>query len=628
MKNNMRKHILGFLAVCIMGGFSNVSAQATHRSDAIWARAIPPGTIKLTGKLESQAWAMADSVHIYYGKSSGLPGSGWVDYAQNQPTDPIHTTVKFLVCKDTLYVGAWVPDSTIGGGKWPNFDGFLVNIYDIKTGMAEAHEYFYGWLTNSWGNPNTGKVGAMPSKLSLSSSDTTWQAAAFVYGTTNSDTTANGTFSPDTGYSVEMRFYLGARGYHIDNPNGGVILFSMAEYNANDMWPLEPNKFSDAKAWIQGAWSSTEAYDAMRIYTNPSVTISSGQEPVIPPSYDIPNGENFQPPAISGNMADTIWNHLKGFKIEYGDSLLKATYHGAGGYLSGQYNHMIDGKTQPLLDTASATIKTFFIGDTLFIGANVNDKDVTTNDGIGITIDDDTLQGASHELKVWDLKIRPGLFDQGRSGYAVLGGDGPYLSNTLDAVKYALMLKPETYVNNPSNVGSGYQVEAAIDLTKLGYPANLGDHVVWLGVDLYDYNAYSDTSKNTYTEAWWYRRNSVANDTGAVGPAWCYMDPANMVTGILSNQSSELPTKFELNQNYPNPFNPTTQIDYSVPTSGQVNLSVYNVLGQRVVTLFSGLQSPGTYVVTFDADKYASGVYFYRLEAGNVVITKKMVLIK
>ncbi len=623
-----RKHIFAVLALCVMGGFSYVRAQPIHRSDAIWARAVPPGTIALTGKLESHAWALADSVHIYYGKSSGLPGSGWTDYGQNEPTDPIYTTVKFLVSGDSLYVGAWVPDSSIGGGLWPNFDGFLVNIYDINNGMAEPHEYFYGWLTNSWGNPSTGNVGAMPSKLSGSATDTTWQAAAYVYGTTNSDTTANGTISPDTGYSVEMRFYLGARGYHIDNSNGAVILFSMAQYDANWQWPLSANKFSDVKAWIQGAWSTTEAYDAIRIHTNPSVTSGSGPEPAIPPSYDIPDGQSFSPPAISGNMSDPVWNHIKGFRIEYGDSALHDIYNGAGKYLSGQINHTIDAATRPLLDTASVTVKAFFIGDTLYFGADVDDKVVTSNDGIGFTIDDDSTLGNSHELKVWDLIIRPGLFYQGQAGFAVLDGDGPYLSNSLHAVHCSLTLKPGTTVNDPSNVGTGYKVEAAIDLTKLGYPANLGNHVLWLGVDLYDYNAYADTSKNTSTESWWYRRNNIPNDTGAVGPAWCYMDPYDLVTSVISDQQSALPTKFALQQNYPNPFNPTTVIRVSLNHAGTMSLRIYNVLGQLVQVVAQGYKAPGEYTYDVNMDKFASGVYFYTLRDGANITTKKMMLLK
>ncbi len=92
--------------------------------------------------------------------------------------------------------------------------------------------------------------------------------------------------------------------------------------------------------------------------------------------------------------------------------------------------------------------------------------------------------------------------------------------------------------------------------------------------------------------------------------------------------SNTTPTKFQLAQNYPNPFNPTTIIKYELPKSGLVSLSIYNILGQKVATLFNGFQKSGVYKVNFDASKLASGVYLYRLEANGLTLTKKMVLLK
>jgi len=98
-------------------------------------------------------------------------------------------------------------------------------------------------------------------------------------------------------------------------------------------------------------------------------------------------------------------------------------------------------------------------------------------------------------------------------------------------------------------------------------------------------------------------------------------------TGV-KNQEIDLPVQYRLEQNYPNPFNPTTQINYSVPKNGFVTLKVYDILGEEVTTLFSGVQHVGRYVATFDGSKFASGVYFYKLESANVSITKKLLLMK
>lgn len=104
-----------------------------------------------------------------------------------------------------------------------------------------------------------------------------------------------------------------------------------------------------------------------------------------------------------------------------------------------------------------------------------------------------------------------------------------------------------------------------------------------------------------------------------------YLDTT--VTPVRSTPNP-VPKSFALSQNYPNPFNPTTMIRYSVPQNSQVTLNVYNVLGQKVATLYSGMQKAGNYEVQFDATRFASGVYFYRLQAGSFSSIKKMMLLK
>jgi len=102
----------------------------------------------------------------------------------------------------------------------------------------------------------------------------------------------------------------------------------------------------------------------------------------------------------------------------------------------------------------------------------------------------------------------------------------------------------------------------------------------------------------------------------------------NGISTGIDDMQTVLPATYELSQNYPNPFNPTTEISYSVPQRSSVSLKVFNVLGMEVATLFSGVQDAGKHVATFDAARFSSGVYFYRLESGSVTITKKMVLMK
>ncbi len=91
----------------------------------------------------------------------------------------------------------------------------------------------------------------------------------------------------------------------------------------------------------------------------------------------------------------------------------------------------------------------------------------------------------------------------------------------------------------------------------------------------------------------------------------------------------QLPASFALNQNYPNPFNPATEISFALPMAGDVTLEIYNVVGQRIATLVDGEQYPaGSHAITWDAAEFASGMYLYRLQAGEFVETKKMIMLK
>lgn len=106
-----------------------------------------------------------------------------------------------------------------------------------------------------------------------------------------------------------------------------------------------------------------------------------------------------------------------------------------------------------------------------------------------------------------------------------------------------------------------------------------------------------------------------------------YMDRLSAITGVSSN-GNEIPEKFNLSQNYPNPFNPVTNINFSLPKSGFVSLKVYDVMGREVAALVNKDMNAGSYKVDFDASRLSTGVYFYRLSAGEFTDTKKLMLIK
>ncbi len=104
---------------------------------------------------------------------------------------------------------------------------------------------------------------------------------------------------------------------------------------------------------------------------------------------------------------------------------------------------------------------------------------------------------------------------------------------------------------------------------------------------------------------------------------------ANQTTSIISDNTFLQPSEFRLDQNYPNPFNPVTAIGYRLSAISQVELSVYNLLGQKIAVLVSERQNAGSYQVEWDASGFTSGIYFYRLQTDlGVVQTRKLMLIK
>ena len=111
------------------------------------------------------------------------------------------------------------------------------------------------------------------------------------------------------------------------------------------------------------------------------------------------------------------------------------------------------------------------------------------------------------------------------------------------------------------------------------------------------------------------------------GPTDIYYNMENLVTGLQSI-GNNLPDKFNLSQNHPNPFNPATNIQFSIPKSSFVKLVVYDIQGRKVETLVNQQVNAGTYNADWNAARYSSGIYFYKLETDGYTETKKMMLVK
>ena len=161
---------------------------------------------------------------------------------------------------------------------------------------------------------------------------------------------------------------------------------------------------------------------------------------------------------------------------------------------------------------------------------------------------------------------------------------------------------------------------------------------LWDGADpLTGYDLLSSDSNPAHVQLRWGDGTPSGFAIKSISPATGVMDvifelPAS-ATGIA--ERSSIPTEFGLDQNYPNPFNPTTTIGYTIAgaggkgsAAGDVKLVVYDMLGREVAVLVNEKKDPGNYTVTFDAGGLASGMYFYRLKAGNFMETKKLLLLR
>jgi len=112
--------------------------------------------------------------------------------------------------------------------------------------------------------------------------------------------------------------------------------------------------------------------------------------------------------------------------------------------------------------------------------------------------------------------------------------------------------------------------------------------------------------------------------------SWSEVRSFTVGTAVSNEEEvlTEIPREFSLKQNYPNPFNPTTTIQYGLPKAAKVHLTIYDLMGRQVAVLVDQRQSAGTHSVNFDASRLSSGMYLYRIEAGNFTQSKKLMLIK
>jgi hypothetical protein len=647
-----RTTVIGLLGVVLCGA-APAWAQAPPRTDAIWARNVGSATITLDGNLNEPAWATAETWRIKYRVDSGAPGSGWKDEGGFPTTDSTNVLLRFLVKGNQLYLGATVPDKSIGGsGQFNRFDGFLMAIKDrLASGFPKPPaEYLYSWwyeresgtvspcaaaLDSAKGNPPTFKGRWAPAPMcdgtgqlvprTVAQIDA-WDAVTVVNGIANSDTL------PDVGWTVEMRFNLAPMGYDVTDADGDIVEWNISVYDTDNMWksPLGFD-FGVNRTWWQCPWGNVAEQDEVRIYSKPSVTTSSGPVPVIDPELRIPNAGSLAAPTIDGQLTESIWGMAPSLDIKYGDAPTRAHYLGVGPSRSGEFQPRLtvnNPDPQPLptvFNGGDATVKYFFKGNILYLGFDVRDQYVQYHplfdrmDGVLVSIQD----RATRDPQDHNFEGRRLLFQVSQAGTGLApGGDGNQLPTLLGAgtAQLGLALKPGTVVDTTGvtpvgdpQVDTGYTAELAVDLTALGFPSGLGDHVAFLGIDLLDGDSFGPPgpfpiSFSYATRTWWFREREEQ-----CCPAWAYLDPTFGLVGV--DEPMAPGTLFALLGNHPNPFGESTRLRFALAHSARVELEVYDLSGRVVVARSLGVFPPGNQEAPVRLGGVEAGLYLYRLRA-------------
>lgn len=252
-----------------------------------------------------------------------------------------------------------------------------------------------------------------------------------------------------------------------------------------------------------------------------------------------------------------------------------------------------------------------------------------------------TLKYAPDGTTVWTRSFDGGGFDYGKD-IEVDNYGNVYISGV--AVGYgAILLKYDVngnfqWLRNQPEVSFSTQYPL-LKLDKAGDPYLLFSINTTLGRYEYGMAKYDKTGTQKWLARYNYNNHyceiydaDIDNNfnlivTGRCGDYMTTVKWSQIITNVGSN-SNQTPDNFKLYQNYPNPFNPVTQIRFDIAVQTFVEMNIYNGAGQLVKVLVSDIKSAGNYNITFDASGLPSGVYFYRLRAGDFMDSKRFVLLK
>lgn len=651
------------LAGLLIGLASTSAAQEVRNGvDVIWARDVDGAEMTLDGSLDEAVWQQAEMIELVWDGTHPMPGSGQRidgDFTPAEPPDPNDGTVYILREGNTLWLGAEVNDMSIGGQSgFFNSDGLIMNIldrtrfidertdevgnYTMNFFQGNRTEFFVTWrvvgdttdVDDTYDNgevigsglpaPGTdvrihgfyGMDGGQSVEVPRDpENQAIWDVVTTVDGTTNDDT-----HGEDVGYTIEMRLDMAALGYDFTQSGGDKAAWNIALQDHDSAWPVDSDTEFKSRVWWQNQWGNNFNEGVAYVAGAPGVTVSSDAPDVVEPEFTIRNGELFDAPTVDGSLDEDVWERVDpSFYVQYQpeQSLIDQNPEVARYYMF-YFRPDINGDDHQaiVVDPSIARYKMFFRDQMLYVGIDVDDQAISGTSAEG------GMDGTYFFLRSRDSLTTQGTLATMRFDFSVdSSGAVRYGSDALafnqedpTAVSAAVSLKGASTPADPTDVDEGYQIEVAIDLTKvLGYPADLGDGMLWTAMNFLD-GDFLESQSDSYAMRTW-----VITERGGGGASiYGYLDPAAVI-GTAIDDVAELPATIELDGNYPNPFNPSTTLKYAIPRSGEVSIRVFDALGRSVQVLKPGTQSAGSHEFAFEASDLASGVYFYRIDVTDAV---------
>jgi len=298
--------------------------------------------------------------------------------------------------------------------------------------------------------------------------------------------------------------------------------------------------------------------------------------------------------------------------MSYPTSPVSGTDYTFAAFTGGSYS--IATITQPLAGTLSVNIE--------YNGSAGLGTVVATSATDVVTINFKILNPQGHADLVWTLEHL--LADDGATHWSTGTftniDTGPLPIQLSDFSAAAVAQKGVTlgWSTTSETHNYGFEVQRSSQQAS-GFTTLSGSFQKGFGTTIVRHN-YSYTDGSVGTGVYYYRLRQVDLDGTE------HFSEAVKVTSL--GGANPLPTEFALKQNYPNPFNPTTMIEFDLPKDAHVRIEVYNILGQKMATLVDEIRTAGIQHIAFNGAAYASGVYLFRMSAGDKTFMRKMTLLK